>query len=323
MERESRRAGLAWQGLELKGAKLDTLRAHGEQMWAASREVCELLRSGAGVLVHCSAGLHRTGSFSYLVLRGLGCSAEQAKLWLSRLRPAVMAPGGVGEARLNIMEELISHAESRHDTVEAAQAEDSGLISEEMVLGFTDEPDEEQCPAFVNVSLKRTEPRVTRPKLKELAEETMQILQRGGYTTEVDDGEALVSRELDLTVQLEAAVSNSQLHHKLGKFKGNLQRKMHCQAALVIARASNGNRTGAEHRCNRSSPPPRSRVEYKESCSAQFCQCEKPWWRFHQRCPSTGGSTVQGQWVVPLSRPFHGLLLRTASQSEWDRPFSV
>ena len=57
-----------------------------------------LLDCSGSILVHCSAGIHRTGMVSYALLRYVGLSQEQAKHTLRELR-AVTAEG-VGEARL-------------------------------------------------------------------------------------------------------------------------------------------------------------------------------------------------------------------------------
>jgi protein-tyrosine phosphatase len=57
-----------------------------------------LLGYGRSILVHCSAGIHRTGMISYALLRHVGLAPEQARLTLGELR-AVTAEG-VGEARV-------------------------------------------------------------------------------------------------------------------------------------------------------------------------------------------------------------------------------
>jgi protein-tyrosine phosphatase len=57
-----------------------------------------LLECKSSILVHCSAGIHRTGMITYALLRKMGLSRERALQTLSELR-AVTAEG-VGEARL-------------------------------------------------------------------------------------------------------------------------------------------------------------------------------------------------------------------------------
>ncbi len=50
------------------------------------REILELLSQGASVLIHCSAGMHRTGMISLAILRKLGYSPEEAFQLISRMR---------------------------------------------------------------------------------------------------------------------------------------------------------------------------------------------------------------------------------------------
>lgn len=45
------------------------------------------LREGHNVFVHCSAGIHRTGTFAYAVLRRLGHDRDSAMCEIRRLRP--------------------------------------------------------------------------------------------------------------------------------------------------------------------------------------------------------------------------------------------
>ncbi|MEV1005616.1 tyrosine-protein phosphatase [Nonomuraea sp. NPDC050202] len=60
------------------------------RLGAALMQVSSLLRDGCHVLVHCSAGIHRTGMFAYALLRFTGMTSEDAALSLERLN-AVMA----------------------------------------------------------------------------------------------------------------------------------------------------------------------------------------------------------------------------------------
>ena len=57
-----------------------------------------LLEYESSILLHCSAGIHRTGMIGNALLRHVGLSQEQARQTLLALR-AVTAEG-VGEARL-------------------------------------------------------------------------------------------------------------------------------------------------------------------------------------------------------------------------------
>mmetsp|Transcript_155376 Transcript_155376/g.270393 ORF Transcript_155376/g.270393 Transcript_155376/m.270393 type:complete len:385 (+) Transcript_155376:90-1244(+) len=51
-------------------------------------EVEKQLQSGESVMVHCSAGLHRTGVYLYLLLRLSGASPEEAMTQIPRIRKA-------------------------------------------------------------------------------------------------------------------------------------------------------------------------------------------------------------------------------------------
>ena len=53
------------------------------------------LRRGESVLLHCSAGLHRTGTVAYAVLRASGWGESDAARGLQLMRPETAA--GVGQ----------------------------------------------------------------------------------------------------------------------------------------------------------------------------------------------------------------------------------
>ena len=61
-------------------------------------ELAGLVEEGAAVLVHCSAGIHRTGMFGYALLRQLGLDRAAARSKLTELR--AVTGEGVGEDRL-------------------------------------------------------------------------------------------------------------------------------------------------------------------------------------------------------------------------------
>lgn len=58
----------------------------------------DLVVGGARVVVHCSAGIHRTGMFGYALLRMVGLSADEARAKLRELRE--VTGEGVGKDRL-------------------------------------------------------------------------------------------------------------------------------------------------------------------------------------------------------------------------------
>jgi protein tyrosine/serine phosphatase len=60
--------------------------------------LCELIAAGGRLVVHCSAGIHRTGMFGYALLRQFGLDPEVARAKLAELRQ--VTAHGVGPDRL-------------------------------------------------------------------------------------------------------------------------------------------------------------------------------------------------------------------------------
>ena len=90
-------AGLTWVWIPMQGAKVPSA-----ERTAALRDeldkVRDLIAGGARVVVHCSAGIHRTGMFGYALLRRLGLSADDARENLAAIRDVTAE--GVGKDRL-------------------------------------------------------------------------------------------------------------------------------------------------------------------------------------------------------------------------------
>jgi protein-tyrosine phosphatase len=61
-------------------------------------ELASLLDKGAAIVVHCSAGIHRTGMFGYALLRQVGRESSTARAKLTELR--AVTGEGVGDERL-------------------------------------------------------------------------------------------------------------------------------------------------------------------------------------------------------------------------------
>lgn len=61
-------------------------------------ELAALIGDGARVVIHCSAGIHRTGMFGYAVLRQLALDPATARAKLVELR--AVTGQGVGDDRL-------------------------------------------------------------------------------------------------------------------------------------------------------------------------------------------------------------------------------
>lgn len=84
------RAGLEWMWHALDGADADYLATDAAvaMLIDATVATTRALRSGASVLVHCSAGVHRTGTIGYAALRVSGLSAAAAISALGAMRAA-------------------------------------------------------------------------------------------------------------------------------------------------------------------------------------------------------------------------------------------
>jgi histidine triad (HIT) family protein len=79
--------GLRWIHLPLKGRNSLTAPQQSDyQSLARIPEICQLLDQGSNVVVHCAAGLHRTGSVCYLVMRLCGLTTDTALTTLGAMR---------------------------------------------------------------------------------------------------------------------------------------------------------------------------------------------------------------------------------------------
>lgn len=83
-------AGLRWTWLPLDGAAPPTGRPH-ERAAATIAELSRRLDDGESILIHCSAGIHRTGMVAYALLRHRGASETEALAEIDRLRPVTRA----------------------------------------------------------------------------------------------------------------------------------------------------------------------------------------------------------------------------------------
>ena len=89
-------AGLVWLWLPLESGRPED--AGVAAVRVAIGQVRAALLEGGRVLVHCSAGIHRTGMVSAAILRRLGLEADDVRAVLREMR--VVTADGVGEARL-------------------------------------------------------------------------------------------------------------------------------------------------------------------------------------------------------------------------------
>jgi protein-tyrosine phosphatase len=85
------RAGLAWSWIPLASGRPPEGRPSREAR-AGIAELDRQLEGGASVLLHCSAGIHRTGLVAYALFRRRGLDPDQALAAVRRLR-AVTAEG--------------------------------------------------------------------------------------------------------------------------------------------------------------------------------------------------------------------------------------
>jgi protein-tyrosine phosphatase len=92
-----RRAGLTWIWCPLDNAEPPDERCTAE-LRPVLAELATLVSQGATILVHCSAGIHRTGMFGYALLRQLGLEPVAARAKLLELR--AVTGEGVGDDRL-------------------------------------------------------------------------------------------------------------------------------------------------------------------------------------------------------------------------------
>lgn len=106
----ARAAGLDWIWVELANGQQPPPPRHQEIVTALTTLV-PLLHNGAKVVIHCSAGIHRTGMFTYALLRACDLDADEAMASLARLRAATA--DGVGAQRLGWAEDLAAAARWR------------------------------------------------------------------------------------------------------------------------------------------------------------------------------------------------------------------
>ncbi len=81
---ECQKMGIDWWHLPLSGRKLQ--RRSDQESLARIPELLRPLQAGRSLLLHCAAGLHRTGLSFYLLLRCAGHSPQEALALITEAR---------------------------------------------------------------------------------------------------------------------------------------------------------------------------------------------------------------------------------------------
>eukprot|EP01006_Ploeotia_vitrea_P024302 TRINITY_DN57088_c0_g1_i1.p1 TRINITY_DN57088_c0_g1~~TRINITY_DN57088_c0_g1_i1.p1 ORF type:complete len:319 (+),score=37.62 TRINITY_DN57088_c0_g1_i1:64-1020(+) len=96
---------LTWIWYDLPGAAVVKMKKEGKVFMGHVQNVLGIVREGGSAVIHCAAGVHRTGTFLYTVLRTHGLSPEEAKAAMWEIRPATAR--GVGQQRLDLAENFV------------------------------------------------------------------------------------------------------------------------------------------------------------------------------------------------------------------------
>ena len=107
----AKNSGLTWIWCPLEGADIN---APFEQVRAALQSGSSAVRDGATLVIHCSAGIHRTGMFGYAFLRVLGLDQATDPCKLRELR--AIAAEGVGAERLQWGDQMVETLAERTDS---------------------------------------------------------------------------------------------------------------------------------------------------------------------------------------------------------------
>jgi predicted protein tyrosine phosphatase len=93
----AREAGLAWVWVPVPNGKYPVGEVH-ERLVNALPELSALLDQGNSLMIHCSAGIHRTGTVAYGLLRWRGLNRKQALKVIRQIREDTAE--GMGEKRM-------------------------------------------------------------------------------------------------------------------------------------------------------------------------------------------------------------------------------
>ena len=97
--KECKNHGIRWHNLPIPGARPAMLFSESFRIVKSVRTVLnQMKKKQEKVLVHCAAGIHRTGVFTYSILRAIGLTAKQAMEKIKELRMATFK--SVGDFRI-------------------------------------------------------------------------------------------------------------------------------------------------------------------------------------------------------------------------------
>jgi protein-tyrosine phosphatase len=86
IERAAKAAGLEWTWVPVSHGKTPDDEAD-RHLRCGLFELATAIEAGESVLVHCSAGIHRTGMLAFALLRWLGLTEPEALELLAAMRP--------------------------------------------------------------------------------------------------------------------------------------------------------------------------------------------------------------------------------------------
>jgi len=94
---------ITWIWLDVPGAKQETLLDHKQLFIDGLNKALDALRKpGRKLCIHCAAGIHRTGTFTYALLRNLGYHPDEANELLYEIRPVTQRQ--IGQFRMDFAE---------------------------------------------------------------------------------------------------------------------------------------------------------------------------------------------------------------------------
>lgn len=133
---------LTWLNLNLSSAN-ELLLCYPEkiqEMRDMLATVIEILKSGRHILIHCIGGIHRTGTFSYILLRSLGNDHETAWGIVKNLRE--LAIKMIGFHRMEIARELyeIVAGNAEHKKMSEMDTRLTSALSVHDYIGSDDMP---------------------------------------------------------------------------------------------------------------------------------------------------------------------------------------